>query len=106
MNMAMVNSTFDQGRAEVREAAGVLRRDRASIDERVQGFLDAGWRGVAAEAFSEAWQDWLTAATDVEEGLAAMAELLDATQRDFNTQDDASQANLDKISARIVARLG
>ncbi|HWM72881.1 MAG TPA: WXG100 family type VII secretion target [Nocardioides sp.] len=104
--MAMVNSTFDQGRAEVREAAGVLRRDRASIDERVQGFLDAGWRGVAAEAFSEAWQDWLTAATDVEEGLAAMAELLDATQRDFNTQDDASQANLDKISARIVARLG
>jgi len=106
VNMAMVNSTFDQGRAEVREAAGVLRRDRASIDERVQSFLDAGWRGVAAEAFSEAWQDWLTAATDVEEGLAAMAELLDATQRDFNTQDDASQANLDKISARIVARLG
>lgn len=103
--MAIVNGTFDRGRAEVREAAGVLRRDRALIDQRVRGFLDAGWRGVAADAFDEARQDWLTAATDVEEGLAAMA-VLDATQRDFNTKDEASQENLDRISTRIVARLG
>jgi WXG100 family type VII secretion target len=83
-----------------------MHQDRGLFDERVRGFLDAGWRGVAADAFNQAWQDWLTAATDVEDGLAAMAELLDATQRDFNAQDDASQDSLDRVSARIVARLG
>ena len=35
-----------------------------------------------------------------------MAELLDASHRDFVAQDDGSQQALDRISARIIERLG
>jgi uncharacterized protein YukE len=72
----------------------------------VSGFLGAGWTGVAADSFVEAWDSWKLAATDVLDGLVAMAELLAAAHADYSAQDDASQPRLDALSARIVERLG
>jgi WXG100 family type VII secretion target len=106
MSILLINEAFDKGKANVREAAGILRTDKNSIDDRVTSFTESGWTGIAADAFVEAWADWKLAATDVEEGLAAMADLLDAAQRDFNVQDQETQAALDSISARIIGRLG
>jgi len=42
----------------------------------------------------------------VKAGLDAMAELLDAVHLDLTQSDDASQESLDRISQRIVDRLG
>ena len=49
--------------------------------------------------------DWLAGAQQVEDGLEAMGQLLDAVHRDMVNQDDGSQAALDQVSARIVERL-
>lgn len=106
MTVQLILDAFDRGIGNVHDAADRLRTDRTAIDQRVSGFLGAGWTGVAADSFVEAWDDWKTAATDVEEGLVAMAELLGAARRDFVAQDERSQQNLDAISARIIERLG
>ncbi len=63
-------------------------------------------RGDAAESFLPIWADWLAGATDAEEGLVAMRELIDAFHRDIRQEDAESQANLDQISAHIIERLG
>ena len=66
----------------------------------------SGWTGVAADSFVDAWDDWKLAATDVLDGLVAMAELLDAAHADYVSQDAGSQRTLDQISSRIIERLG
>ena len=106
MPILLTEQAFNQGRADVRRAAALLRADRDGIDRRVTGFLDGGWAGVAADSFVTAWDDWKTAATDVLDGLVAMGQLLEAAQADFVAQDADSQHRLDTISARIVDRLG
>jgi WXG100 family type VII secretion target len=106
MTLSLSDDAFDRGRSDVRDAAHRLRTARDKADQRVTGFVDAGWRGTAADAFLAAWDDWRVAATDVQQGLAAMAELMDATQRDLHAQDASSQSSLDAVAARIVERLG
>lgn len=106
MAVQISNDAFDRARADVREAASTLRTDRTSADRRMTGFLTSGWTGTAADAMAEAWEDWNVAATDVEEGLGAMALLLDAVQRDFNQQDEGSQRALDQLSSTLIDRLG
>jgi WXG100 family type VII secretion target len=102
----LTNEAFNKARSDVREGAGRLTKDRDDIDRRVSGFLGDGWVGVAADSFIEAWDDWKVAATDVLDGLVAMGELLDATQKDFNAEDEESQRKLDAVSSRIIERLG
>lgn len=106
MTVQVIHQAFTRGIDHVQAASERLERDRARIDDRVSGFLAAGWSGVAAEAFMEAWEDWKLAATDVRQGLDAMAQLMDAARRDLMDQDVASQQSLDAISAQIIDRLG
>jgi WXG100 family type VII secretion target len=106
MTISLYDDAFDRGRGDVREAAHRLRTARDKADQRVTGFVDAGWQGIAADAFLAAWDDWHIAAADVEQGLVAMAELMDATQRDLHARDASSQASIDAVAARIVERLG
>ena len=106
MTIEVIHAAFDKGKADLRAAASELRTTRSQIDRRINDFLGRGWTGVAAESFVTPWQEWLVGATDLEEGLVAMADLIDAAHRDFVAQDDGSQQALDQISARIIERLG
>ncbi|MFC7492697.1 MULTISPECIES: WXG100 family type VII secretion target [unclassified Nocardioides] len=106
MTVQVIHDAFNRGVHDVVAATTRLDADEKEIDGRVRGFLEAGWTGVAAESFVEAWDEWKAAADDVRQGLEAMGQLLDAAQRDFVQQDDASQQALDQISQRIVDRLG
>jgi WXG100 family type VII secretion target len=90
MTINLDDAAFDRGRADVREAAHRLRSARDRADHRVTGFLEAGWSGLAADAYTEAFEDWQMAARRVEDGLTAMAELMDATQRDLHARDAAA----------------
>jgi WXG100 family type VII secretion target len=106
VTIELLHQAFTQGKTDVREGAARLCHDRDAIDRQVGGFLRDGWTGVAADSFVIAWDDWKTAAGDVLEGLVAMGELLEAAHADFVEQDAGSQAQLDAISERIIARLG
>lgn len=106
MTVQLTYASFDKGIGDVRAACDLLETDVASIDKRVRGFVDSGWKGLAADAFVESWDEWKAAADDVQEALVGMGELLGAALRDFTAQDDASQASLDALSARLIDRLG
>lgn len=106
MSINLTLRSFDRGIDDVRRGADRLSDDKARIDVRVRGFLEAGWTGVAAESFVEAWDEWKTAADGVHEALTSMGELLVVTRDDFIQQDDASQQRSDEVASRIVDRLG
>lgn len=102
----VTHAAFAEAIRDVRDAASRLHSDRDRIDDRVSSYLGSGWTGIAADSFVEAWAEWKTGATDVLEGLVAMGELLDATQKDFTQQDDASEQAMNQIAGRIIDRLG
>lgn len=102
----VTHAAFAEAIRDVRDAASRLHSDRDRIDDRVSSYLGSGWTGIAADSFVEAWAEWKTGATDVLEGLVAMGELLDATQKDFTQQDDASEQAMNQIAGRITDRLG
>lgn len=106
MTFQLVHEAFNQAKTDVRDGAARLHKDRDDIDRTVSGYLGSGWTGVAADSFVDAWGDWKLAATDVLDGLVAMAELLEAAHADYIAQDDTSQQLLDQISSRIIDRLG
>jgi WXG100 family type VII secretion target len=106
MSIQVIHAAFAKAIADVQAAADELRTTRSDVDQRISGFLGVSWRGEAAESFVDPWGDWVAGAEEAESGLVAMAQLLEATQRDFQQEDAASQRALDAISARIIERLG
>lgn len=106
MTINLTFQSFEKGIDDVRRGADRLSADKSRIDQRVRGFLQSGWTGVAADSFVDAWDEWKTAADDVHEALVAMGELLVVTRDDFVQQDDASQRRSDAVAARILDRLG
>jgi WXG100 family type VII secretion target len=106
MSIYLEHQAMRTAMADVAAASARLAEGKAAADARVSGFLGTGWQGVAADSFRDAWGDWTVAAGQVKDGLDAMAALLDAAHRDMIAQDEQSQADLDRLAARIVDRLG
>lgn len=106
MAIALDHTAFDTGVRDVREARVALTQTRDAATGRVEGFLRGGWSGLAAESYAEAWGDWRAAADDVLAGLAALADLLDATHADLAARDHDSRSALELVSARLHERLG
>ncbi|WP_243056656.1 WXG100 family type VII secretion target [Nocardioides sp. SR21] len=94
--------TFLSAVADVRRSAEQLGRDRDRVARRVDELLDGGgWSGTAAAAYAEGWADWQRSAAVVLDGLAAMADLLEAAEADFTTTDVGSRAGLDRLIDRL-----
>jgi WXG100 family type VII secretion target len=106
MKIQVIHEAFRTAIHDVRTGAGQLRTARDRVDREVDGFLDTGWPGAAANSFGQGWDAWRVAAQDVHDGLVAMGQLLDAAHQDFVVADADSQARLDQIAQRIVDRLG
>jgi WXG100 family type VII secretion target len=73
------------------------RRLRGSVD----GLLDGGWRGVAASAYAEGWNEWTTSADGVLESLATMAQLIDGVLTEFVVTDDGVERDVSGLHARL-----
>ncbi len=101
MTISVDHLAFRSTVADVRRAADRLREDRDRVARRVDGLLDGGWTGAAASTYAEGWADWKRSAEAVLDGLAAMAELLDATHADLEVTDLGSGARLDRLTARL-----
>lgn len=89
-------------REQVAGIASSLTQERHSLHGSMRGFLGAGWTGPAATEFSDAWDDWNTAASEMLDGLHAMSRLLEAARVDYVTTDDGAHTDL----ARLTVRLG
>ena len=106
MTINLVHQAMCKAQRDLAAASERLADERASADRRVTGFLGSGWTGVAADSFVDTWDDWKLAAARVSGGLEAMQQLLVVVHRDLTDQDEASQVALDRVSQRIVDRLG
>jgi WXG100 family type VII secretion target len=91
---------------DLRDAAGALRTERQAVARQFRACAGGDWTGAAATSFLEYFEQWDAGLTDVEEGLAAMAELVDATRRDFLSTEDTVTGSLNMVAARLVDRLG
>ena len=76
-----------------------LRRRRA--DRSIETVL-ATWRGDAAEAFRERWEEWSDAAAGVVDQLSAAAQALDLARSDLGSADSSGKV----VSERVAGRLG
>jgi WXG100 family type VII secretion target len=106
MTIALDHDSFRTTVADVAHRAEVLATARDRIGQEVDGLLNGGWSGVAADSFAEAWSEWWAASGDVVDGLVAMAQLLDAVEVDLNGRDGDAQVALGRVTDRIVSRLG
>jgi WXG100 family type VII secretion target len=105
-DLALDHPTFQAAIADVRRAAAQLRDARDRTARQVDDLIERGWRGTAASAYAEGWVEWKQAADSVLRGLTAMGDLLEATHADLLRSDLGARTSLDRISARIIARLG
>lgn len=94
---AMVPDTVRSAGAFVQQTAESLVAGIHSADSEVQG-LASTWKGAAADAYAEGWEDTRKAALEVLEALHTMAELLGMTAASI-TDQDTSRA--DATTARV-----
>ena len=90
-------------RARLREAAEQLEQARSAAGRQVERLMDGGWSGAAADAFDDAWRDWLRGAESVREALEQIELALCATQRDLTARDEDAEALLALLRGRIGA---
>ncbi len=95
-----------QAADDLKDAAGRMNQDRAFLERRVEELLTSGWQGAAAAGFRDGWATWCIGMKDVEEGLAAMSELVGATEVEFGETDAENDAQIRRVASRIVERLG
>ncbi len=105
MTIALDHEAFRTAIADVQRAAAVLSDDCEAIGREVEALLQ-GWTGVAGAAFAEGWAQWQSGAMEILDGLLAMSRLLEAAHDDITHRDIESQASLDRVTGRILARLG
>lgn len=99
----LVHDAMSRAIAETRAVRQRLSTERRSAQRRVDSFLGSGWQGVANEAFSQGWEEWLESADQVEEGLSAQAQA--EAQEEWNEGLAAMRASLADMrqAARIAS---
>lgn len=68
----------------------------SELDGQIREML-AGWQGGAGGAYGDAWDLWHRGASEVQQGLAILAEAVGVAGVDFQTQDSASTQTVDGI---------
>lgn len=100
MTIEFSRPEFHASVAEVRHTASTLSQARARASGEVSSLLDS-WRGSAAEAFAEAWADWLEASASVSSALSDMADSLEQFQSAITTCDLRADTALTDLTRRL-----
>jgi WXG100 family type VII secretion target len=97
------------GYAALREAVGEVGSAVDVLDEAcrrsaadVERLLDGGWRGAAADAFAEAWSEWLTGAGEVRAALASIGDAIADSHRLAAAADTVTTSELAGLHERVV----
>lgn len=67
-----------------------------TLKTEVDGLLNGGWTGSAANGFAEGWEQWHAGAVEVLDALKSMGHLLGATGRDYGLTDGTSADTLNR----------
>jgi uncharacterized protein YukE len=93
---------FDRARQDVVDSHDDLRRRRDALSQAARGLLADGWRGVAADQYAEAWDEWERGAELVLRGLVDLTAAMNVAHGELATSD--AEAGLG--AAYLRARLG
>ena len=85
---------------ELRARLEDLDARRRRADRSIETVL-ATWRGDAADAFRERWQQWSTATAGVVKDLSAVAQALDLARSDLTSTDSSSGASSQRLAGRL-----
>lgn len=89
-------STDEVSRASqsVRAAANSLDDRVRSLTERVEGLLNGGWKGQAADAFRKDWEQWLHGAKEVVGGLDSTSSLLASNASTYSDRESSNASSV------------
>ncbi|MCF6376462.1 WXG100 family type VII secretion target [Nocardioides KLBMP 9356] len=85
--------------ADLRDRLEDLDARRRRADHSIEAVL-ASWRGSAADAFRERWEEWSRATAAVVDDLAAAAQALDLARADLVGADVASAGATRRVEER------
>ena len=102
VEIQLQEGAFAWARREVVEAHDELRRGRDALREDARELMAAGWRGVAADQYADAWTDWEEAAELVLRSLLELGEAMRVAHGGLSMSDSEAGHGV----GRLVARLG
>lgn len=97
------------GYAALRGAAGEVGSAVEALDEacrrsatEAERLLDGGWQGAAADAFAEAWSEWLAGAGEVRAALVSVGDGIETSHRLAAGSDTATTSDLAVLHTRVL----
>ena len=85
--------------SELRERLEDLDARRRRADRSIETVL-ATWRGSAADAFRETWEEWSRATSCLVDDLASAAQALDLARADLGRADASSAGSAHRLEGR------
>lgn len=101
MQIELGYDAHDRAVAAAGNSAAELAAARHDAERMVGRMLDGGWSGAAAEAFGEAWSEWVAGATDVVAALDEIREGLVLARLELRAADVDSGSTLDLLATRL-----
>jgi len=92
---------FDAARSQVDDAIAKLTEARLRTSRHVGHLMDGGWSGAAADAFDDAWHDWLAGEAQVREALEQIESALASTERDLIARDEDAVVRLATLGQEV-----
>ena len=101
MQVHLGYDAFAAARSHVNDAIVELTEAQSRTSRQVGHLMGGGWSGAAAEAFDDAWHDWLAGAAQVREALEQIESALASTERDLTARDEDAVVRLATLSQAV-----
>lgn len=79
-----------------------IRAELKTVGSEVDGLLSGGWRGAAADGFTQGWQEWQTGAHEILHALATMGWLLGTSGVQYDTSDADTKSSVNQVAAGLL----
>lgn len=94
MQIHLGYDAFAVALAQIHDTTAELAEAQARTSRQVGHLMDGGWSGAAADAFDDAWREWLAGAQQVREALEQIETALASSERDLIARDDDAVTQL------------
>jgi WXG100 family type VII secretion target len=101
MEIRLGYDAFAAARSQVSTAIAELTEARSRTSRQVGHLMDGGWSGAAADAFHDAWQDWLAGEAKIREALELIESALSSTERDLIARDEDAVVRLATLGQEV-----
>jgi WXG100 family type VII secretion target len=101
MEIHLGYAVFAAARSQIDDAIAELTEARSCSSRQVGHLMDGGWSGAAADAFDDAWHDWLDGEAQVRGALELIASALSSTERDLIARDEDAAVGLATLRREV-----